>query len=97
MPQQTKKKTTAAKTAPNSKKSSTRKKQDKPAVRREVWAGVCLFLSFVAFLSFFGVKGFVIRWYDSIIGGLIGDGVFVMPFALLGAGILLIVHRKGKA
>jgi len=62
-----------------------------------VWAGILLLLCFIALLSFFSVEGFLIDWYRSLIGLLIGYGFYLMPFALLAAGILLIVKRKGKA
>ena len=98
--QQTTKKT-SARTASSAKKTSegTRKKaaQKKPLVRRELWAFVLLLLSFVAFLSFFNVRGFAIGWYRWLTGTLIGYGFYLMPFALLAAGVLLLVKRKGKA
>ena len=98
--QQTTKKT-SARAASSAKKTSggTRKKaaQKKPLVRRELWAFVLLLLSFVAFLSFFNVRGFAIDWYRWLTGTLIGYGFYLMPFALLAAGVLLLVKRKGKA
>ena len=98
--QQTTKKA-SARAASSAKKTSggTRKKaaQKKPLVRRELWAFVLLLLSFVAFLSFFNVRGFAIDWYRWLTGTLIGYGFYLMPFALLAAGVLLLVKRKGKA
>lgn len=68
-----------------------------PLVRREVWAVVCLFFAFIGFLSDFSVEGFFLDWYRYAIGSLIGVGGAVLPIALLGAGALLLIHRKGKA
>ena len=66
-------------------------------IRREIWAGVLIFFSFIAFLSFFNVTGFAIDWYRWLVGSLIGYGFYLMPFALLFAGVLLIIKRRGKA
>lgn len=84
---------------PPAKKQAAKKAAPTPDVliRREVWAGVTLFLAFVAFLSFFNVKGFFIDWYRVVVGSMIGYGIYLMPFALTAAGILLIVKRRGKA
>lgn len=82
-------------------KKKTAAKKAAPAkevlIRREVWAGTTLFFAFVAFLSFFNVKGFVIDWYRIAVGSLIGYGIYLMPFALTAAGVLLILKRRGKA
>lgn len=89
---------------PAAKKPPAKKQAAKKAapatdvlIRREVWAGVTLFLAFVAFLSFFNVKGFFIDWYRAVVGSMIGYGIYLMPFALTAAGVLLIVKRRGKA
>ena len=86
-------KTGGRKKTPQKKKST----QKKPMIRREIWAGVLLFLSFIAFLSFFNVTGFAIDWYRWLVGSLIGYGFYLMPFALLLSGALLIIKRRGKA
>ena len=95
---QTTKKSGAA-ASPKKTAGGARRKpaQKKPLVRRELWAFVLLLLSFVAFLSFFNVRGFAIDWYRWLTGTLIGYGFYLMPFALLAAGALLLVKRKGKA
>ena len=69
----------------------------KPVVSRELWALICLLLSFIAFLSFFNVRGFAIDWYKWITNFLFGYGFYLMPFALLASGTILAVRRKGKA
>ncbi len=99
MAQQTTKKP-GGRAAPSSKKPGARRKkpaQKKPLIRREMWAFILLLLSFVAFLSFFNVQGFAIDWYRWLVGSLVGFGFYLMPFALLAAGVLLLVKRKGKA
>jgi len=95
------KSSSTAKSAPaksGGRKPPARKPAAKqPRVRREVWAGVLLFFSFVAFLSAFHVDGFFINWYTWLVGTLIGCGLHIMPYALLISGVLLLVKRKGKA
>ena len=83
--------------APKSRSASQRKIERKPAVRREVWAGLFLLLSLVAFLALLGLEGALLDWYGALAGTLIGAGAGLLPFALLGAGCMLIYKRKGKA
>jgi len=89
LPQTTKK--------PAAKKKKKTPAPRKPIVRREIWAGLCLFLAFIGFLSDFSVEGFFLDWYRAAVGSLIGVGAAVLPFAFLGAGAILLIHRKGKA
>lgn len=100
MPQTVKKRSTGKKAAKKpaakrAKKKTTASRQ--PVVSREVWAGICLFFAFIGYLSEFSVKGFFLDWYRYAVGSLIGAGAAVLPFALTGAGALLLIHRKGKA
>ncbi|MBQ9534890.1 MAG: DNA translocase FtsK [Clostridia bacterium] len=81
----------------SSARSSAQKKRTQPLIRREIWAGITLLLALIAFLAFFSVRGFVIDWYKYAVGSLIGYGLVMMPFALLWAGALLIIKRKGRA
>ena len=78
-------------------RSSAKSTPKKPFLPREGWAAVSLFLGFVAMLNVLGVDGFFIDWYAYIVGSLIGCGLEIMPYALIIAGILLIVKRRGKA
>ena len=83
--------------APKPRGSGRKLPEKKPAVRREVWAGIFLLLSLMAFLDFFGLKGALLDWYGALVGSLIGSGAALMPFALLAGGCMLIYKRKGKA
>ena len=101
MPQTEKRPAAKQATKPAAKKPRAKKSASaslrKPLVRREVWAGVCLFFAFIGFLSEFAVEGFFLDWYRYAVGSLVGVGGAVLPFALVGAGALLLLHRKGKA
>ena len=62
-------------------------------IRREVGAVVCGLLALFSLLGLFGVEGFVIDALCGTAKGLIGYGYWLLPFALLGAGIILLFHR----
>ncbi len=67
------------------------KNQPKP-IRREVGAFVCLFLFVLVVLGLFKVDALVITAVVDLVRGLIGAGVFVMPFTLLMCFIILLFH-----
>ena len=61
-------------------------------IRREVWAFVCLFLAALLLLGLFGVQAFLISPLVDLVRGLIGSGIFVLPFSLLAAFLILLFH-----
>ncbi len=73
---------------------SAQKKPARKGLRIEIWAGLLLFMSFVAFLTFFNVKGFLINWYRWLTCALFGYGFYLMPFCLLIAGIYLLLRKR---
>ncbi len=80
-------KKTAAKRAPQKQKTG--------GLRREVWALLYAVLALLALLSLFGGSGAVLGWLRTGLGGLLGRGLYVLPFALAGMTALLLVQRKG--
>ena len=70
----------------------TKAPEPKP-IRREVGAVVCGLLALFSLLGLFGVEGFVIDALCGAAKGLIGYGYWLLPFALLGAGVILLFHR----
>ena len=61
-------------------------------IRREVWAFVCLFLAALLLLGLFGIQAFLISPLVDLVRGLIGSGIFVLPFSLLAAFLILLFH-----
>ncbi len=62
-------------------------------VRREVGAIVCFLLALFALLGLFNVQAIVIDLLCGSAKGLIGYGYWILPFALAGAGAILLFHR----
>ncbi len=67
------------------------KNQPKP-IRREVGAFICLFLFVLVVLGLFQVDALVITAVVDLIRGLMGAGVFAMPFTLLMCFVILLFH-----
>ena len=67
------------------------KNQPKP-IRREVGAFVCLFLAVIVVLGLFRVDAVFISLVIDLIRGLMGAGVYVMPFVLLLDFVILLFH-----
>ena len=88
------KKTTGTGSARSTSGSRSRAKapEIKP-VRREVGAVVCFLLALFALLGLLNVKAIVIDLLCGSAKGLIGYGYWFLPFALAGAGIILLFHR----
>ena len=61
-------------------------------IRREVWAFVCLFLAALLLLGLFGIQAFLISPLVDLVRGLTGSGIFVLPFSLLAAFLILLFH-----
>ena len=97
----TKTKSTAAKKSSSAKKSPGRRtapaKPEVAPIPRWVWAaGFCL-MGFVGLLSILEVGGYATLWFRWLCGSLVGYGYYLMPFAFILAGILLLRHLQGKA
>ncbi len=74
--------------------SATRSKAPEPKpIRREAGAVVCGLLALFSLLGLFGVEGFVIDALCGTAKGMIGYGYWLLPFALFGAGVILLFHR----
>ena len=71
--------------------SSSRTSQRKP-IRREIGAFVCLFLAAFTLLGLFRVDAVFITLTIRLLRGVIGAGVYVMPFALLLDFVILLFH-----
>jgi len=71
--------------------ASKNKNQPKP-IRREVGAFVCLFLAVIVVLGLFQVDAVFISLVIDLIRGLMGAGVYVMPFVLLLSFVILLFH-----
>ena len=87
----TKSKTAASKSAAASK--TTAKKQPARPVRREVGAGVCFVLGLCTLFALCGQDAPVLKFLWQFGCGLIGWGMWLLPFALLVASAMLLFHR----
>ena len=90
---------TGTRTGSTAPRRSTKKKKltkQQIAMRREIYAGVCVLLALFCLLPLLKVQGFLLEWLQNIIGGAIGTGFILLPFCLLFAAGLFIVKRKGK-
>ena len=74
-----------------SKSSASRTAKKKP-IRREVGAFACLFLAALSLLSLFKVDAVFITLVSNLLRGLVGAGMYVMPFALLLDSFILLFH-----
>ena len=74
-----------------SKSSRTKAKQQAP-IRREVGAGVCLVLALCTVLGCFGVKAAFISLLMSVFKGLIGSGLYILPFSFVMGFLILLLH-----
>lgn len=91
----TQKKTTAKKKAAPSKKRAAELK--KMEVRREISGAVLIVVAIICGMSWLPVDGFLLTWLDTIGSSIIGAGFYLLPFCLLGAGMLLIIKKRGRA
>jgi len=97
----TKKKTSGSAKSSGSKKSTGKRTAPPPVERQPIprwaWAaGFCL-MGFIGLLSILEVGGYATLWFRWFFGSLVGYGYYLMPFAFILAGILLLRHLQGKA
>lgn len=62
---------------------------------RTAWGAVWGLLGLLGLLSLLPIDGFILHALHQGVGALIGGGVYVLPFALLGLAVLLFVRQKG--
>lgn len=89
-------KKTGSRSAPASKRTSTRGKASKAAqrpVRRGIGAVVCLLLAFFAVFGYFEVDALFIDFYCAGLKGILGYGFWLAPPVLLLASYVLAFHR----
>lgn len=79
-------------TGRSTSKSRAAAKSGRRPIRREVMAFVCLFLAALTLLGLFGVEAFLISPLVALFRGLIGSGIYVLPFSLLGSFLILLFH-----
>ena len=65
----------------------------KPPRRREVMAAVCFILAVFSFIGYWNSDGAFIGFFIGLVKGLVGQGFFALPPALLLCSIILTFHR----
>ena len=96
---QTKKRSSGAKTTGKTSgsrktpsKSSRSKAKSNPPIRREVGAGVCAVLALCTVLGCLGIKGALLSLLISLFKGLIGPGLYILPFSFVMGFLILLLH-----
>ncbi len=74
-----------------SKGSKSRAKAQTP-IRREVGAGVCLVLALCTVLGCLGIKGALLSLLIGLFKGLIGSGLYILPFSFVMGFLILLLH-----
>ncbi len=83
-----------SRSASGSAKQKARQRENQIATRR-MYAGLCCFiLALFGILGYFNTEAIVLNWCRKLFCGLIGVGYWVLPLALIGAGIFLFQTRK---
>ncbi len=95
-----KRKKTAAQTSPRKRKTTHSRRRAAPRITQkrraqlnQRWAFLMFFLSLLTFLALFRVEAKFIDFIGSAMSSAIGTGFIVLPFALIMAGVLLIICR----
>ncbi|MCL2082447.1 MAG: DNA translocase FtsK [Oscillospiraceae bacterium] len=78
---------TTKKTPPKSRAA------ERTPIRREVGALACFLLSVFTLIGLFSPEAWFIRFTRAVLGGVIGRGFWLLPFALLAASVMLLFHR----
>lgn len=66
-----------------------------PAIPREMWAVIYGVMGLLCFIAVLKRDGAVLRLIHTALGGAVGWGIYLCPFALLGIAALLLTRRKG--
>ena len=91
-------------TKPKSEKSAprTRKKaepapevQESAGLSRAAWGAIWAGLGVLTLLALLPIDGALLRWLHRFIGGFIGRGGLLLPFALFALSALLFLRPKG--
>ena len=89
---QTKKSAAARSAAKQPQRGGKRAAKAKHPIRREVGAVVCLLLGLCAALACFGIDAPGLNVLSVLFRGLIGAGLYILPFSLLMGFIILLLH-----
>ncbi len=89
---QTKKSAAARNAAKQPQRGGKRAAKAKRPIRREVGAVVCLLLGLCAALACFGIDAPGLNVLSILFRGLIGAGLYILPFSLLMGFIILLLH-----
>ena len=89
---QTKKSAAARSAAKQPQRGGKRAAKAKRPIRREVGAVVCLLLGLCAALACFGIDAPGLNVLSVLFRGLIGAGLYILPFSLLMGFIILLLH-----
>jgi len=87
------KKTAKKSAASGSRSAKSARAQERPPIRREIWALICLVLGLFSFIGYFNVEGWFIAGLSGFVKGLIGWGYYIFPPALLLCAGILLLHR----
>ncbi|MBQ2690754.1 MAG: hypothetical protein IJF53_01210, partial [Clostridia bacterium] len=87
-------KSTGAAKKNTASKSAVATERQKRIMHRSIRAGVYLFLAFLGVLSLFNIKGFMLDWYRSLFGALIGYGYYLTPLVFIYLAVMLIIRMK---
>lgn len=66
-----------------------------PVVPREMWAVIYGIAGLLCLIAVLKRDGAVLRLIHTALGGMVGWGIYLCPFALFGIAALLVVRRKG--
>ena len=93
------KRKTSSKSSSSGRSSSSRKKTTPPpepaGIPRGLWAALWGIVGLISLLALLPIEGAVLKMLRSALGGLLGIGLYPLPFALLLVSALLFVRRKG--
>ena len=73
-------------------KGSKSKAKTQTPIRREVGAGVCLVLALCTVLGCLGIKGALLSLMIGLLKGLIGSGLYILPFSFVMGFLILLLH-----
>lgn len=73
-------------------KGSKSKAKTQTPIRREVGAGVCLVLALCTVLGCLGIKGALLSLLIGLFKGLIGSGLYILPFSFVMGFLILLLH-----
>lgn len=86
----------STKSAPKGKRAAQPQPEELgPILSRPVWGAIWGIVGLLCLLSILPIDGVLLKWLHRGIGALIGKGVYVMPFALIGIAVLLFARPKG--